>query len=729
MKESGINILCTLGPSSMHDTVIKRLADMGTDLFRINLSHTAEIDIEETILKISRVTDVPICIDTEGAQVRNGMMVDGMVRYSEGSSIRIHRDEVVGDASKLSLKPSFVLDQIEVGDLISLDFDSVLLGVTRKAAQYVEARVLSEGSVGSNRAVTIDRPIELPPLSRKDRVAIDIGLRLGIHYYALSFAGHKEDVEMLRRLVGDKTHIMCKIENREGIRNLSDILSVADSILIDRGDLSREIPLEKIPIYQKKIIQEARKAGVPVNVATNLLESMTVNKYPTRAELNDIVKTLEDGATGLVLAAETAIGAYPIACLNMINKVTHSYRHTKGKDVTLDIMVSEPNSYLTLVEPHGGSLVHRVGTLNPDIDLSRLPRLKVDQKALIDIDQIATGVYSPVEGFMTREEIHAVLDDNQLPDGSIWTLPIVLPCDKTEMANLSHHDKIALVSEDNEIYAVLHLEDVYEFDSARYVNALFRTDDERHPGVKILYERGNCLLGGKIDAVRRYRSQLAKYLYTPTQVRHIFEKKGWHTIVGFHTRNVVHRAHEYIQITSLQQDDIDGLFIHPVVGPKKPNDYRPEIILSSYEMVIEKYYPKGSVVLSAFNSYSHYAGPREAVFTALCRKNFGCTHFIVGRDHTGVGKYYKPDAAMRLFEALGDIGITPVFYEEVYYLERTGRYVHDQAGSTDDRSQISGTDARKMLQSGQLPPEWFMRREVAELILEEIEAGHEVFVQ
>jgi ATP sulfurylase len=218
-------------------------------------------------------------------------------------------------------------------------------------------------------------------------------------------------------------------------------------------------------------------------------------------------------------------------------------------------------------------------------------------------------------------------------------------------------------------------------------------------------------------------------LLTPAQTRHIFEKKGWSTIVGFHTRNVVHRAHEYMHLSALNRFGMDGLFIHPIIGPKKKHDFQPAAILKSYSLAMERFYPRGRAILAGFLSYSRYAGPREAVFTALCRKNYGCTHFIVGRDHTGVGDFYTADSARRLFEQLGDLGIQPLYFDEVYYCKKRGGYYESSGEGDVERLDISATEARKLLQGGQLPPEWLMRKEISELIVSDIRNNEEVFVQ
>ena len=250
-----------------------------------------------------------------------------------------------------------------------------------------------------------------------------------------------------------------------------------------------------------------------------------------------------------------------------------------------------------------------------------------------------------------------------------------------------------------------------------------------HPGVKLISSRGEHFLAGKLDLVKRLPSRYRYHDLTPQQARSVFERKGWSKVVGFHTRNVIHRVHEYIQMHALDKYKCDGIFLHPVVGRKKKGDYSAEIIMKTYEFMMGRHYPKNKVLLSTFNNYSRYSGPREAVFSALCRKNFGCSHFIVGRDHTGVGDYYGPNESRDLFESLDDIGIIPIFFDEVRYCSLCKKYV-DQCEHNDEYIfDISGTEARHMFQSGNVPPEWFMRPEISNLVLEEIKNGSEVFVE
>lgn len=722
-----IKILCTIGPSSLNKKTIHRMDDLGVDIFRINLSHTDIRDVRKVILKMRSYTDKPICLDTEGAQIRTCDMLNGRVCLQEGNIIELRKKTGRGDSRWISLNPGFVIDKLAPGDIVSVDFNSVLLQVIRSGKNTVSARVLSGGYVGSNKAITIDRHIRLPVASKKDKAAVRIGLKLGISHYALSFANGKEAVEEFRRLVGPGATIISKIESREGVCNLDGILQVSDAILIDRGDLSREEPIEKIPFIQKLIIKKANSANVPVYVATNLLESMVKDKKPTRAEANDVVNTLMDGADGLVLAAETAIGAYPINCTVMISKIIRQYSEFSLRASITDL---QRKDYFSLIEPHGGILINRVAD-DPDMqEIREYKKLMVNKASLINAEQIAIGAFSPLEGFMTRREFSSVLRNYRLPSGVIWPLPVFLQVNKEDIRNVRLGEKIALAFKDTGIiHAVLEVEDIFKLDLEKTAKEIYLTGDPAHPGVNLFKNGGGYFIGGKINLIKRLHSERKSYEITPLQARTIFENMGWSRVVGFHTRNVIHKVHEHIQMLALEKYHCDGLFLHPVIGHKKKGDYNTDVILRSYDLMLERLYPKGKAVLGAFQSYSHYAGPREAVFTALCRKNFGCTHFIVGRDHTGVGNFYKHNDAHKLFAYLGDIGIIPIFFNEFYYCRKCACYADKCAHKDADILRISGSESRRILMSRKSPPEWFMRKEISDLILKDIKQGRKVFIE
>tara|TARA_B100000029_G_scaffold25575_2_gene25183 strand:+ start:2594 stop:3604 length:1011 start_codon:yes stop_codon:yes gene_type:complete len=319
-----IKVLTTLGPTSLNKKTVEGLEQRGVSLFRINLSHTNIEEVDALIDKIRSWSGVPICIDSEGAQVRNGSMVSESVKYGLNNLVSISRDKKVGNEKIISLTPASVFDQLSMGDEIRIDFNSVCLKVIKLEKDIVTCKVIHEGHVGSNKAVTINKIIHLPAITPKDEAAFRIGIDKGIENFALSFTNRADDVRAVRKIIGEK-NLIAKIESIEGVLNLKEILPLVQQILIDRGDLSREVSIEKIPFLQRRIISFANKFEVPVYVATNLLESMTVNKGPTRAEANDVASTLLMGARGLVLAAETAIGKYPTESVDIINAIIREY--------------------------------------------------------------------------------------------------------------------------------------------------------------------------------------------------------------------------------------------------------------------------------------------------------------------------------------------------------------------------------------------------------------------
>ncbi len=697
-------ILCTLGPSSLNDYVLSRLSELGVGLLRINLSHTRLEDLPEIIGYVQSRTAIPICLDTEGAQIRTGSLCEGKITLAENERFRVLRKAITGNSSCISLYPDHILDQLETGDILSIDFNCVIAQIIEKRADELVLRVLTGGTVGQNKAVTVmNRPIVLPPLTDKDKQALLVGSRMGIRHVALSFASRPSDVDIVSRIAGEGTFIISKIESLSGLNHLGAIAARSDAILIDRGDLSREVAIEMIPGAQKHIIRRARRAGAKVYVATNLLESMVTSPAPTRAEINDIFNTLSDGADGLVLAAETAIGAYPVQCAMMVSRMISQFSETSRPFSVRSLRGK--NSFL-LVEPHGGTLVDRTRFNTDRKKLKKMKTLDVDETVLLSAEQIALGTFSPLQGFMTEKVLESVLNNCLLPGDVVWPIPIVLQATEEDLKTIRPGDEVALrLAGTGDIHAILQLEEIYSFDLDRMALLAFGTNDQAHPGVQLLRRRGKLFLGGSIELVKRLPSPYKHYELTPREVRAIFEHKGWSKVVGFHTRNVIHRAHEHIQLKALREHNCDGLFVHPIVGPKKQGDFSARIILRSYEIMLENgHYPEGKVLLSAFQNYSRYSGPREAVFTALCRKNFGCSHFIVGRDHTGVGNYYGPDDAEKLFRKLGNIGIMPIVFNTQHYCALCRDYVEQCEHGGEAILDISGTKGREMLTQLNNPP-------------------------
>jgi sulfate adenylyltransferase len=317
-------LICTLGPSSLNERVISELEEIGVMSFRINMSHTDLSDLERTIHLIQKCTRVPICIDTEGAQMRTGVMNDG-VTVREGSRVRVVSGKAAGDATTIPITPDYALGNLMPSTWMSIDFDSVLLRIDRLTETAAEATVVVGGEIGSRKAVTAFPSPKLATFSEKDIHAIRIATQNQVHWFALSFCGSEASVIRLRSMIAPRDTIIAKIESRDGVRNLEEIARSADRLLIDRGDLSREVRLEVLPLLQKAIIHKANSIGIPIYVATNLLESMVRRQAPTRAEVNDVINTLLDGANGLVLAAETAVGKYPVEAARMIAALMREY--------------------------------------------------------------------------------------------------------------------------------------------------------------------------------------------------------------------------------------------------------------------------------------------------------------------------------------------------------------------------------------------------------------------
>ena len=719
MKELGIKIICTLGPASFDNQVLTQLDELGVTMFRLNLSHTPLEELEQRIQSITDTTSVPLCIDTEGAQIRTGRISNGVIELRHGDSVNLVREDIEGDGASFALTPPEVFDELQAGTMLSVDYNAALLLVVERGADSARAQVLSGGRVGSNKGVTADQNITLPAISQGDRQAIEIALKHGIDQFALSFAHHESSVSAIRQLVGQSATVISKVESQAALNGIEGIIKASDAILIDRGDLSREIPVEHLPFFQKRIINKAHQFPIPVYVATNLLESMVSSPYPSRAEVSDIMSTLLDGANGLVLAAETAIGRYPGRCVAMVKRLVNQYLSESWPGFDFGLEWRGNGMFQSTVVPHGGALTEkRPSAGRTTLDIDGCPRIVVDPATVRDIEQIDSGVYSPISGFMGRDEINNVLDRYSLDDGTIWTLPIVLQTDSRTLA-CSIGDDLALVcSCCDETVALMMVNDVYHFDLDNICQRWFGSTDKKHPGVARLAGNGDCFVGGEITLLKHHLYAQRQHCLSPAQVRATFAHNGWERVVGFHTRNTPHMAHEYIQMAALERAGADGLFINPALGQKKSGDFSQEAILAGYEALVGAHYARERVLLSGFFGNSWYSGPREAVFTAICRKNFGCSHFVVGRDHTGVGGFYKPTEVEALFEKLGDIGIEPVFFNEVVFDPLMGQCREIRHGEdTALVKQISGTVIRQYLLEGKAPPHWMMRPEVSEVLL------------
>jgi len=726
-------VIATIGPGSNKPDILEKLADRKVGFFRINLSHTDENEIEARIKDIIGY-GVPVIIDTEGSQVRTGNRQE--IGFEEGGTANIHGKDIKCDESNIFLTPISVISKLAEGDLISLDFNSVLLRVISSSGNCLKTKVIIGGKVGGRKAVQIESPtFSLPPFSSKDHSAIKIAKKYGIKHFTLSFMESAEDVLGFKRMYPEAI-LFSKIESRKGLENFIEIAKASDGILIDRGDLSHQVPLERIPLIQKYILKKVRELGKEAFVATNTLELMASSLKPNRAEVSDIINIILDGATGIALTKEVAVGKYHIETVNMLNALINQIEFVKdGKNVFEQI---EKKDYLLgqnvpglLVKPHGGKLINR---FLPNYK-GEMPskNIEIDLETLMDIEQIAVGSFSPLEGFMGSKDFHSVISNMKLANGIVWPLPITLGTSKEQKEKLKIGDLVGL-SYNGEIYGILNLEEIYEINKEESAMKIYGSLDTKHPGAKKMLEGPSWLLAGKITLLKKRNSPYKVHELTPQQTRKLFSERGLSRVVGFHTRNVIHRSHEFIQLTALEKGLCDGLFIHPVIGKKKLGDFEAEAIVKSYEKMIEHFYPKSKVIMGTFATYSRYGGPREAIFTALTRKNFGCSHFIVGRDHTGVGNFYGPNDSHKIFDKFSkeELGIELIKFDKVFYSDIEEKHIHEPdfiSHPAENRQDISGTQAREMLKAGKRPPEWFMRPEISDMLIDMIKRGEKVFVE
>ena len=373
-----------------------------------------------------------------------------------------------------------------------------------------------------------------------------------------------------------------------------------------------------------------------------------------------------------------------------------------------------------IVKPHGGELIDRVlSAKEREAILSfgdRFFNLEIDEEKAIEVQNIATGVFSPLRGFMNQEDFREVVHNSRLASGYAWTLPIVLPVDRAAARKFAKNDTIILRT-GQAVIASMQVEDIYAWDFEEYARNVFGTTDEKHPGVQQIKAGGEFFVGGSINLLCEPITRFPAYYLTPRETRVLFKEKKWNTVVGFQTRNVAHLGHEYVQKSA--QSIVDGLFIHPVIGRKKPGDFTDEVILDSYKALIDEYYVKEHTVMSILQFEMRYAGPKEAIFHAIVRKNFGCSHFIIGRDHAGVGSYYHPFAAQKIFDNFPDLGITPMFFMSFFFCKKCNSIANDKTcpHPQSDHIDFAGKIIREKLVSKQVPPESMMRREVADEIL------------
>jgi sulfate adenylyltransferase len=375
--------------------------------------------------------------------------------------------------------------------------------------------------------------------------------------------------------------------------------------------------------------------------------------------------------------------------------------------------------------PHGGKLINRVlkgKELEQRLERAEsLPRVALNLRQQCDVEQISVGAFSPLEGFMGRRDYESVLVDQRLAGGLPWTIPVTLTVSAEKAAALKGAEDVALEGGDGRIVAVLHLQDIFPFDRNHEAQQVLLTTSDAHPGVKYLETAGDHCLAGPISLLRRRdHGEFANYTLDPKETRYLFEYRGWRTVVAFQTRNPVHRAHEYILKCALET--VDGLLLHPLVGATRDEDVPAEVRLRCYLALMQTAYPADRTVLSVYPAAMRYAGPREAIFHAIARKNYGCTHFVVGRDHAGVGNFYGTyDAQRKFFEfEPGELGITPIFFDHTFYCRKCGEMASEKTcrHAAEDRLILSGTKVREMLRAGLDLPREYTRPEVAAILRE-----------
>lgn len=582
-----IELLATLGPASLDRRTITRLDEAGVTLFRVNLSHTDVEALPDIVELVRTHTRVPICFDSEGAQIRTGALESGEVQLEAGRLVELRAEGIGEEGASIALVPRGITRQLEPGDLVSLDFNGSLLQVMEAGARGgVRARILRGGVVGSNKAVSLQRGVAMPALSDKDRRAIEIGRQLGIRHFALSFAAEAEDVATMRRLAGPESFIISKIESRRALQNLDAIAQASDALLIDRGDLSREVPIDQIPRIQRAVIERGRSLATPVYVATNLLESMLEAPTPTRAEVNDVYTTLRDGADGLVLAAETAIGRNPVQCANMVMKIA------AGNPASQPAL--ELQSTSQLVRPHGPESLRRTPTPAPASDARALT---IAPEAFDLAAQLACGALAPLSGFMDAQQYDSVQRLEQLPDGTPWPYPVTLRV-AAEAITPEPGETIVLTTAEREGSLVMHVS-----------HAFAAPGGTRLAGPVTQTEQG---------AVRSHPLELP-----PTLARAAFEARGWRRVAGAVVARFDARAIARWTAAQFDETAVDGVFLAVCSSLASSQDDALELQRAILEAVGDH---AGNVVVAGLARLQAPNALARRRLDAIRLKNHGCSH-------------------------------------------------------------------------------------------------------
>jgi ATP sulfurylase len=585
--------------------------------------------------------------------VRTGAMGTGRIELRENSVVHLAREPVVGSRTAFNLYPGYVGDELRIGDLLRVDADVLVRVVDRKESGVV-ARVLNGGVVGRSKAVTVlGRDIDMPPLTDKDRQALEIGKDLGIRHVALSFANRATDVDAVREVAGDDVEVISKIECLNGLRNLAEIATRSQALLIDRGDLSRQVSLEQLPGLQKDIIRYGRDCGVRVYVATNLMESMVTAPMPTRAEVNDVYNTLVDGAAGLVLAAETAVGAYPVGAAMMVARIIRAYEQSAGwRGVRFAATPAAGEVCVpAAVVPRARSQERRV--------------VEVAAERLLDCWQIANGTCAPLTGFMDRDQLESVLTEGRLPGGAHWPMPMILPVSADLARSVGRGEEIVVCSDERLGTAILRVRDVYALDLESIGRRWFGTDANEHPGVASMLAAGTHAIAADVLDCETSITRFPGYELQPAEARMVFEQKGWTKVVAAPTRAVADDADGQRDLLRLLANaNADGLYLPALVARRGADEVRDDLVLKSHALVLgASDGAAGRVVLGALSTADRHCPEREVLFDAIRLRNLGCTHFVLGVGYPSAAQVAAQGRIVGIIEQCEEYGIGATWSE------------------------------------------------------------------